>query len=93
MSLSDDFAPTPAPAPPAGHNLLAGKVVHGGTPVQRRDGRRVRGQRSLKADCSVGERACGVARDSFFHPAAGNDSGIFLDLPAQSRAKPAQNAA
>ncbi|MEI8404330.1 MAG: SDR family oxidoreductase [Actinomycetes bacterium] len=27
MSLSDDFAPTPAPAPPAGHNLLAGKVV------------------------------------------------------------------
>ena len=27
MSLSDDFAPTPAPAPPAGHDLLSGKIV------------------------------------------------------------------
>ncbi|MEI8050657.1 MAG: SDR family oxidoreductase [Actinomycetes bacterium] len=27
MSLSDNFAPTPPPAPPAGHNLLEGKVV------------------------------------------------------------------
>jgi 3-oxoacyl-[acyl-carrier protein] reductase len=27
MSLSDNFAPTPPPAPPEGHNLLEGKVV------------------------------------------------------------------
>lgn len=27
MSLDDDFAPIPAPAPPAGHDILAGKVI------------------------------------------------------------------
>jgi glucose-6-phosphate isomerase len=60
------------------------QVVHGGAPVQCRDRLRVRGQRSLKANGGIGERACGVVRNTLFHPAPGNDGGIFLDLPAHS---------
>ena len=73
--------------------LLAGQMVHGGAPMQRRDRRRVGRQRALETDGRVGKRAGRIVGNARLHPAPRDGGGISGGLPAgKLAAQPPEDA-